>query len=363
MDSVQLRTGIIGLGVGKAHAKGYISSPDADLVAVCDMNAERLQQYAEEWKVQERYTDYHTMLKDAKLDMVSVCLPNALHAEVSIAALEAGVNVVCEKPMAVDTREAKAMVAAAKSSGKRLMMSYNYRFRSDARWMRDMVTSGKLGTIYHVQVSWRRETGIPGWGLFGSKAMSGGGALIDLGVHVIDLAVWMMDFPSVQTISAQTRSLFGPVGRKTWGRTPGQKIEGGFDVDDGAVGFMRLGNGASMALNITWAEHGQPQEDAYRVELQGTEGTAILHVRNYKNEDTLRFYTEMAGHPVTVIPSPRFDTPQGHEALIMDLAKSIRNGEVPGTTGEQGLVAVEILEALYESSQKGREVVFGSSSR
>ena len=135
MDSVQLRAGIIGLGVGKAHAKGYISSPDAELVAVCDMNAERLQEYAEEWNVQERYTDYHTMLKDAKLDMVSVCLPNALHAEVSIAALEAGVNVVCEKPMAVDTKQAMAMVDAAKRSGKRLMMSYNYRFRSDARWV------------------------------------------------------------------------------------------------------------------------------------------------------------------------------------------------------------------------------------
>ncbi len=360
MQSAQLRAGIIGLGVGKAHAKGYTTSPDAELVAVCDMNTERLQQFADEWKVTGRYTDYRKMLKDENLDLVSICLPNALHAEASIAALEAGVNVVCEKPMAVNTTEARAMIAAASKSGKRLMMSYNYRYRSDARWIRQIISSGQLGTIYHVQVSWRRETGIPGWGLFGSKAMSGGGALIDLGVHVIDLALWMMDFPAVQTISGQTRSLFGPVGRKTWGRTPGQKIEGGFDVDDGGVAFMRLENGASMALNVTWAEHTQPQEDAYRVEVQGTEGTAILHVRNYKNEDTLRFYAEMAGQPVTVIPSLRFDAPQGHEALIMDLAKSIRNGEVPGTSGEQGLVAVEILEAIYESSQSGREVVFGS---
>ncbi len=355
-----LRAGIIGLGVGKAHAKGYTASINADLVAVCDTNAERLQLFADEWHVPERYNDIGMMLQDAKLDMVSICLPNALHAQYSIAALEAGINVVCEKPMAVNTQEARAMVEAAKRTGKKLMMSYNYRFRSDAQWMRQMITSGQLGTIYHVQVSWRRETGIPGWGLFGSKAASGGGALIDLGVHVIDLALWLMDFPAVQTVSAQTRSLFGPAGRKTWGRIPGQKIEGGFDVDDGAVGFMRLGNGASMAMNITWAEHGQPQEDAYRVEVQGTEGTAILHVRNYKNDDTLRFYTEMAGQPVTVIPGLRFDGPQGHEALIVDLAKSIRSGSEPETNGEQGLVAVEILEALYESSEKRREVVFDS---
>jgi predicted dehydrogenase len=355
-----LRAGIIGLGVGKAHAKGYTTSSDAELVAVCDTNAERLQLFADEWNVPERYSDIDRMLQDAKLDMVSICLPNALHAQYSIAALEAGINVVCEKPMAVNTQEARAMIEAAKRTGKKLMMSYNYRYRSDAQWVSQMIRTGQLGTIYHVQVSWRRETGIPGWGLFGSKAASGGGALIDLGVHVIDLALWLMDFPAVQTVSAQTRSLFGPVGRKTWGRFPGQRIEGGFDVDDGAVGFMRLGNGASLALNITWAEHGQPQEDAYRVEIQGTEGTAILHVRNYKNDDTLRFYTEMAGQPVTVIPGLRFDGPQGHEALIIDLAKSIRSGAEPGTNGEQGLVAVEILEALYESSQQGREVVFGS---
>lgn len=359
MQALTLRAGIIGLGVGKAHAKGYISSPDAELVAVCDMNAERLEQFGDEYKVGSRYTDYKQMFKEANLDLVSVCLPNALHAEVSIAALEAGINVICEKPMAVNTAEANAMITAAAKTRKRLMMCYNYRYRSDARWMRQMVNTNQLGSIYHVQVSWRRETGIPGWGLFGSKAMSGGGALIDLGVHVIDLALWLMDFPTIQTVSAQTRSLFGPAGRKTWGRTPGQKIEGGFDVDDGGVAFIRLSNGASMALNVTWAEHTQPQEDAYRVELQGTEGTAILHVRNYKNEDTLRFYTEMAGQPVAVVPSPRFDPPQGHEALVIDLARSIRNGEIPATSGQQGLVAVELLEAIYESSQSGREVVFG----
>ncbi len=359
MSSGLLRGGIIGLGVGKAHAKGYVSSPDVELAAICDMNSERLQLFGDEWKVPERYSDYKMMLQDAKLDLVSVCLPNALHAEVSIAALEAGVNVICEKPMAVNKEEAQAMVAAAARTGKKLMMSYNYRYRSDAQWMRRMVTSGQLGTIYHVQVSWRRETGIPGWGLFGSKAASGGGALIDLGVHVIDLALWLMDFPVVQTISAQTRSLFGPIGRKTWGRVPGQTIEGGFDVDDGGVAFLRLANGASMALNVTWAEHGQPQEDAYRVEVQGTEGTAILHVRNYKNDDTLRFYTEMAGVPVAVTPTANFSTPQGHEALVMDLAKSIREGSVPGTNGEQGQIAVEILDGIYESSRIGREVVFG----
>ncbi|MEZ4667012.1 MAG: Gfo/Idh/MocA family oxidoreductase [Anaerolineae bacterium] len=352
-----VRAGIVGLGVGQAHAKGYMGSPYADLVAICDMNEARLQESGDKWKVDARYTDYKQMFKEAKLDIVSVCVPNAAHAEVSIAALKAGVHVICEKPMAVNVAEAEAMLEAARSSKRQLMVSYNYRFQSDSQWMKKMVTDGKLGTVYHVDVSWRRETGIPGWGLFGSKAASGGGALIDLGVHVIDLALWMMDFPEVETVSGQVRSLFGPNGRKTWGRTPGQKIEGGFDVDDGAIAFLRLNNGASMVVNITWAEHMAPQEDMFRVELQGTEGTAILHVRNYKNMDTLRFYTEMAGQPVTVVPGVRFDGPQGHEAMVIDLTRAIANNETPSTSGEQGLIGVEILEALYQSAESGHEIV------
>ena len=222
-----------------------------------------------------------------------------------------------------------------------------------------MVQSGKLGEIYHVDVAWRRETGIPGWGLFGSKAASGGGALIDLGVHVIDLAMWMMDFPAVKTVSGQTRSLFGPKGRKTWKLSESQSIPSQFDVDDGAVALLRLANGASMALNITWAEHAQPQEDMFRVEVQGTEGSAVLHVRNYKNDDTLRFYTELEGEAVTVIPGVRFGAAQGHEAMIKHLTESIQKGEKPATSGEQGLMGVQILEALYQSADTGREVVLG----
>lgn len=359
MTDRKLRAGVIGLGVGRAHAKGYIASPDAELVALCDANSERLEQYAAEYNIKAYYTDYRKMLKEAQLDVVSVGLPNALHAEASIAALEAGAHVICEKPMAINVAEAHAMLAAAHQHNRQLMVCYNYRYRSDSQWMRRLIRSGRLGQVYHVAVSWRRETGIPGWGLFGSKAASGGGALIDLGVHVIDLGLWMLDFPRVQTISGHVRSLFGPYGRKTWGKSPSADRDDTFDVDDGGVAFMRLANGATMALQVTWAEHAQPHEDAFRVEVQGTDGTAILHVRNYSNEDTLHFYTEIEGAPVTVVPGVNFDGPQGHTALIIDLVASLRAGTPPAATGEQGLIAVEILEALYQSAVDGREVCIG----
>jgi predicted dehydrogenase len=361
MSDGKLRAGIIGLGVGQSHAKGYLSSPDTELVAVCDANETRLNEWADLWKIEKRYTDYTQMLDDANLDIVSVCLPNALHAAASIAALDRGVHVVCEKPMAQTVTEAEQMVEAAARNGRRLMVAYNYRYRPDSQWMYRMVQSGKLGTIYHVSASWRRETGIPGWGWFGSKQMSGGGALIDLGVHVLDLGLWMMGFPKVKTVSGDTRMFFGPKSLKTWGRRPGQTFEGGFDVEDGGVGFIRLANGANMVLNVTWAEHVQPQEDAIRVEIQGTEGTAVLHIRNYKNDDTLRFYTEIEGEPVTVIPSIRFGAPQNHEGLIHDLASSLRQGTEPATNGSQGSTAVHILEALYQSAANGREVAFEES--
>jgi predicted dehydrogenase len=352
----KLRAGIIGLGVGQSHAKGYLSSPDAELVAVCDANETRLREWASIWNVGRRYTDFQQMLADGELDVVSVCLPNSLHAPASIAALNAGVHVVCEKPMAQTVAEAQEMIEAAERNQRHLMVAYNYRYRSDSQWMYNMVQSGKLGTIYHVNASWRRETGIPGWGWFGSKQMSGGGALIDLGVHVLDLGLWMMGFPKIKTISGDTRMFFGPKSLKTWGRRPGQTFEGGFDVEDGGVGFIRLANGANMVLNVTWAEHVQPQEDAIRVEMQGTEGSAVLHIRNYKNEDTLRFYTEMESEPVTIIPSVRFGAPQGHEGLIHDLMGSLRNEVTPATDGGQGLMAVNVLEALYQSAANGHEV-------
>ncbi len=356
MTEQPLRAGIIGLGVGKAHAKGYRTSPDAELIAVCDINEERLQMLAAEWGTPVHYTDYHRMLKETPLELVSICLPNALHAEATLLALEAGMHVICEKPMAPTVAEARQMLDAARRLNRRLMIAYNFRYRPDTQWMKNLVQSGALGTIFQANVSWRRETGIPGSGWFGEKGLAGGGALIDLGVHVIDLSLWMMGFPDVTTVSGDTRMLFGQHNLKTWGRHPGDRARDGFDVEDGAVGFVRLANGAHMLVQATWAEHTQPQQDDIRVELQGTEGTAILHIRNYRNEDTLRFYTELHGEPVTVIPSPRFGGPQGHEALIHDLTRCIKYDLPTPTDGAQGLAAIRVLEGLYESARAGREI-------
>jgi predicted dehydrogenase len=358
MTDQPLRAGIIGLGVGKAHAKGYLGNHGAALVALCDTDEVRLNELGNQFGVapEYRFTDYKKMLADANLDLVSVCLPNYLHAEVSVAALDAGVNVLCEKPMAPTVPQAQEMLAAAGRNKRQIMIAYNYRYRADTQWIRRLISAGHLGSIYHVYAAWRRETGIPGSGWFGNKQMAGGGALIDLGVHVLDLTMWLLGFPGVLTVSGDTHSVFGPRGMKMWGRRPGQGTEAPFDVDDGAVGFIRFANGANAVLEATWAEHRQPQDDLIRMELQGTNGTVVLNVANYKLDDTLRFYTELEGEPATVIPNIRVSGPQGHEALIIEVIRSLRENSTPPSDGFQGLAAVQVLQAMYESARTGREV-------
>lgn len=352
-----LKVGVVGLGVGRSHVTGYRANLNSKITALCDANPVRLNEIGDEFGIPEeaRYTQVEHMLEAGDLDLVSVCLPNALHADVSIACLNRGSHVLCEKPLATTVADAQRMLDAAQQAERRLMVTYNWRYRADSQWMYQVVQSGQLGDIYHVNVSWRRETGIPGWGLFGDRAMSGGGALIDLGVHVLDLGLWMLGFPAVKTVSGDARSLFGPRGRKIWARR-GAQTTPSFDVDDGAVGFLRLENGASMIVQASWAEHTRPQEDRIRVELQGTEGTAIMNIENYHKEDTLRVYTEIEGGPVTIVPSLNWSAESPHTLLIADLVDAVMAERPSPTDGVQGLMAVQVLEALYRSAAEGHEI-------
>ncbi len=359
-SSTPLRAAVIGLGVGGAHLRGY-QGAGVEISAICDANLERLAEVGEKYSIptDQRFSDYESMLAEVKPDLVSVALPNAMHAPVSIKALEAGAHVLCEKPMAMNTAEAQQMIQVAQKSQRRLMICYNHRYRADLAWIRRMLEAGALGDIYHIEAHWRRETGIPGWGWFGSREASGGGSLIDLGVHVLDMALWLLDYPGVSSVSGSTRSAFGVRGQKVWGLPRWMSDKSvPFDVEDGGIGFIRLKNGASLHLEATWAEHRAPKDDLIRLEIQGTEATAILNIPNYTKDNTLTLYTAMAGAPVTVTPIVRWDGTWGHEGLIADVAEAIRTGNPSPTPAEQGLLGVQIIEAIYASAHSGREVVF-----
>jgi predicted dehydrogenase len=351
------RAAVIGVGVGRAHMKGYQASPNTELVAICDTDSAKVHSVGDEYRIQARFTDYRQMLAEIKPDLVSICLPNFLHREVSIAASEHGAHVICEKPMATTVDEARAMLNAAAAAKRELAISYNYRYRADAQWVKKVISSGGLGEINFIHAAWRRETGIPGSGWFGRKALSGGGPLIDLGVHVLDLTLWFLGFPKIQTVSGSTRSVFGAKGQKVWGLARWMNANAEpFDVEDGAVGFLRFGNGASAILQAAWADHLPPGTDMFKLEIHGSHGAVHITVPNYRHEDTLRMYCEIEGEPVTITPGLRNLNPNGHELMIVDTIKALQTGRPIPSSGLEGLEAVRVLEAMYTSAEQGAEV-------
>jgi len=350
-----IKAAVIGVGVGIAHARGYIANPDAELVAICDVDPIRLKQRGEELSIPAamQFTDYHELLKLRDLDVVSIGLPNFLHAPVAIAALRSGKHVLCEKPLATSAAEAKTMVEAAKAAGKQLMVCFNYRFRDDTRWLMGMREAGKYGHIYYARAGWLRNTGIPGaGGWFTTKAKSGGGPLIDLGVHILDLTLWLMGYPRAVSVSGSTFAEFGPRGLKSWEKAGTSSM---YDVEDLAAGFVRFENGAALQIETSWGSHTRPGRDDYFVTLYGSEGGSEMYVANYTDHDTLSFYTEESGQPVLVKPNI-VNRAGGHELAVAHFVHCVQNDLPVESTGEQGLALMQIIDALYQSAATGREV-------
>ena len=355
--TAKTKAAVIGVGVGLAHAKGYIANPNAELIAVCDMDADRLRERGDQLGIarEMQFSDYNDLLKLPELDVVSIALPNYLHAPVALAAFQAGKHVLCEKPLACTASEAAAMVSEAHAQDRTLMVCFNYRFRDDARWLLGMRDAGRMGSIYYARAGWLRNTGIPGFGgWFTTREKSGGGPLIDLGVHILDLTLWMMGYPRPVSVSGQTFAKFGPQRRKAWG-SKAPTGPGGFDVEDLAAGFVRFENGAALQIETSWAAQTKPGRDDYFVNLFGTEGGAELYVANYTDRDTLNFFTEDCGQPVVIKPSI-VNRAGGHELAVDHFVDCVRSGRPVESTGEQGLALMRIIDALYESSETGKEV-------
>lgn len=351
------KVGVIGLGVGSLHVGAYVASPNVDLVGICDINPERLKLAGEQHGVpRDRWMEsIDDLLAVPGLEAVNVALPNDLHAPVTIRALQAGLHVLCEKPLARTAAEAQSMVDAAAAAKKKLMVCFNYRYRADARWLKALATEGRMGEVYFGKAAWQRNTGIPGaGGWFTQKARSGGGPMIDLGVHVLDLALWLMGHPTPVSVSGQTFSKFGPRGKKAWVNIDRPGAVGGFDVEDLAAGFVRLADGRALAIETSWASHTAAGRDDYSVTLYGDEGGGELAVRNYSQNDTVTFFTEQGGQSVDL--RPKLTAGGGHQLAIQHFVDCVRADKTPDSPGEQGVVLMKIIDALYESARTGVEV-------
>ncbi|MBM3263754.1 MAG: Gfo/Idh/MocA family oxidoreductase [candidate division Zixibacteria bacterium] len=331
---------VIGLGMGQGHLKGYSEIPDVAIRAIADIDESRLQTCAEQYRIPDVYTDYHQMLALDDIDLISVCLPNYLHAPVAIAALEAGKHTLVEKPMALNVSEAEAMVKMAKKRKKTLAVSMNYRWAlgPDSLYLKHLIATGKLGRVYYVRsVSLRRRTFMRGhktW--FSDKQRSGGGGLIDMGPHMIDLAMWMAGDFSPVSVSGQT----------------GTQIMTDTDIDDFAVGSIRMKNGVMISLESTWASHTRP---GGTVTVMGTEGGAILDLNAAKGQRLTLFGDQEGTLFEQTLTSIHLPTPQ--PASVQEhVVESIRAGRTAENSAERGLAVMRVIDAIYRSGETGREV-------
>lgn len=355
MSQSLLKVGVVGAGIGRHHLNGYQALPkDVEVVALCDLNEARLAEIANTYRVPQRFSDYHELFASGEIEAVSVCLPNSLHAPVSIAALQAGLHVLCEKPLAENTESGRKIAEAAAQSPGKFMICFNRRYRLDVQWMKQLLKEGNLGRVYQVKAGWIRETGIPGWGgWFLDKSVAGGGPLIDLGVHMLDAVMWLLDYPEPLTASGSIQANFGPRSAKTWQAPATPPL---YTVEDSALAFIRLAGDISLNLETSWASHARPGMDDFFITLMGTEGTIELYVANYATENTLTYYTEVSGKPVVSRPAVKVSK-SDHEYAIAEFVRCIKEDTPPTASVEQGLVIMRIIEAIYQSAEAGREVI------
>jgi predicted dehydrogenase len=348
----------VGLGwAGTQHALSYSASDDAVLAALADPAPNRLSAAADELGPEQTFESWQTMIADGDLDIVSVAVPNASHHEIAIAALEAGKHVISEKPISLNAQLAQKMVDAARANDRVLEVSYNHRRRADVQWIARYLAENPIGTVYHATASWTRRNGIPGLGSwFTSKALAGGGPLIDLGSHVLDIVLNLLGEPKVTRVSGVA---YGELGRQGIGGAaavnPGSTgSDNPYEVEDFASALLRLDNGGSVRLEASWAEFSKTKEDI-EVELKGSTGGIRLFVRDYATSGTIQVFRIEAGRPVELVPDVQ--VPHGHHAsVIAEFLKTIRSGAYANSYGEFALHRTRVIDAVYESAAAGREV-------
>jgi predicted dehydrogenase len=343
----KLKTAVIGMGMGRWHAKHFQESSSCELVALSDQNPDAFGEWKGTLGAENCYADYKAMLAEKKPDLVSIALPNVLHAPVTMDALKAGAHVLCEKPMALNTAEALEMQALAEKVGKQIAINLSYRYTPAAYALHEYVNAGFLGEAYHGYTRWTRRDGFPrfgGW--FGQQKLSGGGPLIDLGVHRIDLALWLMGLPEPVSVSGQAHKKIGVPRAAKAGAT--------FDVEDLATGFIRFKNGASLVFEISWAGHQKDGEDM-ETRIMGTEGTLIHRNIGGGYEFQAEAYSTVNGVVTQSVLRPDASKCPNPYASVVD---ALVEGRPVPVGAADGIRMQKILDALYESAALGREVTF-----
>jgi predicted dehydrogenase len=362
--SDRLRAGVVGLGwAGQQHMAGYAAAADVDLAALAGMEADVLQQLGDTYHIPQdhRYADWRDLVDHGDIDLLSIAAPTTLHAPIAVAALGAGTHVLSEKPMAENADTARLMVEAAERNDRVLDVSFNHRRRGDVEALKKIIDAGLLGRIYYAKVGWLRREGIPGLGSwFTQRATSGGGPLMDLGVHMLDIALYLLREPSVQSVTAANYAEFGPRGKGSslspFMRKTGVQ-PGAFDVEDLSTAFLRLHDGGTLLLESGWAQW--IAKDYCYVTMYGSDGGASIEWGAPDDPHrTLSIWTEVSGVPASLHP---LIPPDGrHAESILDFVAKVRSGDYTNHRGKQALARAVVIDACYASADKGSEVSIDS---
>lgn len=342
-----LKVGVVGLGMGKAHLNSYINDDRVTVEAITDIDEEKLKMVSEKHSIPQIYTDAEDMFKNAGLDAVSIAVPNFLHKKLTISALKAGLHVLCEKPMSVSLADAQEMKKVVDDSGKNFMLNLSFRYNPMSQSLKKVVDSGEVGEIYSGRTIWHRRRGMPGFGgWFGKKELAGGGPLIDLGVHRLDLALWLMGYPNPIAVSGATYNHIASAEAKKQNKE--------FTVEDLAMGFIRFDNGASLIVETSWAVN-QKERELMETKLYGTKAGIVQKNKNEGYEFEAKVYSEKDGmHTTQTIDIPA----AANSSTYKEFIDSIVEDREPTATAEHGVKLQKILEGLYRSAEEGREVVF-----
>ncbi|MED1203692.1 Gfo/Idh/MocA family protein [Heyndrickxia acidicola] len=360
----KLKVAIIGCGgiANGKHLPSLKKIEQVELVAFCDIIKERAVEAAEKFGAEAAnvYTDYKELLKDPTIDVVHVCTPNESHAEITVHSLEADKHVMCEKPMAKTSKEAREMVEAAKRTGKKLTIGYQNRFRQDSQYLKQFCQDGGLGDVYYAKALAIRRRAVPTWGVFLDEEKQGGGPLIDIGTHALDLTLWMMNNYKPRVVLGTTFHKLGSRenAANAWGPWDPEK----FKVEDSAFGFIVMENGATISLESSWALNTLQIGEAKCV-LAGTEGGADMEEGlRINGENFGKLYTQNVDLNATGVSFY-----EGKQESDADLEarlwiESILKDTEPLVKPEEALVVTEILEAIYESSKTGKAIYFDNGS-
>jgi len=345
----RLRCAVIGTGgIGLEHLVSLSACPRAAGVAIAEPNPQRAKEAAERFRISRSYSDYRELLDQPDIDAVTIAVPNHLHAEVAIDALEARKHVLLEKPMATNAKDALKIVETARKMKRVLMVAQNFRFNRHTQMARTIIERGDLGEVYHARGFWVRRSGIPRIGSwFTQKQFAGGGCTYDIGVHILDTCLHLMRDFDVVSVTGQTHAKFGNrgLGEMDWGKSE-LDSKRPFDVEDFSVALLKTRSGKSLVLEVGWAAIVPNDAREHGVDLLGTEaGISLFPARLLKNHadgfESIQLHVRQT--PYT-------------ENRLHHFVNCILDSKRPIVTLDESLKTQQILDAIYLSASSGKEV-------